>query len=101
MTPKRIRRRFTAECKAEVALAALSERQPLAALAARDQLTVDQLTVAPISRGKLPLRQQAAPVFAEPAGAAAPAGSAKTGAALRGYWEAAGGESAAKKRQRP
>jgi transposase len=68
MTPKRIRYRFTAEFKAEVALAALTKRQPLAELAERYQLTVAQ-----ISRWKLQLRQQAAPVFAEPAGAAAPA----------------------------
>jgi transposase-like protein len=68
MTPKRTRRRFTAEFKAEVALAALTERQPLAELATRYQLTVAQ-----ISRWKLPLREQAAQAFAEPAGIAAPA----------------------------
>lgn len=60
MNPKRTRRRFTAEFKAEVALAALTERQPLAELAARYQLSVPQ-----ISRWKLHLRQQAAQVFAE------------------------------------
>lgn len=65
MTPKRPRRRFTAEFKAEVALAALTERQPLAELATRYQLTVAQ-----ISRWKLQLREQAAQVFAEPAATA-------------------------------
>lgn len=60
MNPKRTRRRFTAEFKAEVALAALTERQPLAELAARYQLSVPQ-----ISRWKLHLRQQAAQVFTE------------------------------------
>lgn len=69
MNPKRTRRRFTAEFKAEVALAALTERQPLAELAARYQLSVSQIT-----RWKLQLREQAAQVFAEPAAtpAAAP-----------------------------
>ncbi|GAB3840692.1 transposase [Hymenobacter jeollabukensis] len=67
MTPKRTRRRFTAEFKAEVALAALTERQPLAELAARYQLTVAQT-----SHWKLQLRQQAAQVFAPAAGSAAP-----------------------------
>ena len=33
--PKRTRRRYTAEFKAEVALAAFTERQPLAELASR------------------------------------------------------------------
>ncbi len=60
MTPKRTRRRYTAEFKAEVALAALTERQPLAGLAAHYQLAVAQIT-----RWKLQLRQQAAQVFAE------------------------------------
>ena len=60
MTPKRTRRRYTAEFKAEVALAALTERQPLAELAAYYQLAVAQIT-----RWKLQLRQQAAQVFAE------------------------------------
>ena len=60
MNPKRTRRRFTAEFKAEVALAALTERQPLAELATRYQLSVAQ-----ISRWKLHLRQQAAQFFAE------------------------------------
>jgi transposase len=68
MHPKRTRRRFTAEFKAEVALAALTERHPLAELAARYQLSVEQ-----ISRWKAQLRQQAAQVFTEP-GLAAPAG---------------------------
>ncbi|OWP61330.1 transposase [Hymenobacter amundsenii] len=68
MNPKRTRRRFfTAAFKAEVALAALTERQPLADLAVRYQLSVAQ-----ISRWKLQLRQQAAQVFAE-AGPSAPA----------------------------
>ncbi|MEJ7664171.1 MAG: hypothetical protein WKG07_33905 [Hymenobacter sp.] len=43
-----------------MALAALTERQPLAELAARYQLAVAQIT-----RWKLQLRQQAAQVFAE------------------------------------
>ena len=60
MSPKRTRRRYTAEFKAEVALAALTERQPLAELAAHYQLASAQ-----ISRWKLQLRQQAAQVFAE------------------------------------
>jgi transposase-like protein len=64
MNPKRTRRRFTAEFKAEVALAALTERQPLAELAARYQLSVSQIT-----RWKQQLREQAAQVFAEPAAA--------------------------------
>ena len=66
MNPKRTRRRFTAAFKAEVALAALTERQPLPQLAARYQLSVAQ-----ISRWKLQLRQHAAQVFAEPAEAPA------------------------------
>jgi len=61
MNPKRTRRRFTAEFKAEVALAALTERHPLAELATRYQLSVEQ-----ISRWKTQLRQQAAQVFTEP-----------------------------------
>ena len=60
MTPKRTRRRYTAEFKAEVALAALTERQPLAELAVRYQLAPAQIT-----RWKLQLREQAAQVFAE------------------------------------
>ena len=68
MTPKRTRRRYTAEFKAEVALAALTERQPLAELAAHYQLAPAQIT-----RWKLQLRQQAAQVFAEAPAAAAPA----------------------------
>ena len=60
MSPKRTRRRYTAEFKAEVALAALTERQPLAELAVRYQLAPAQIT-----RWKLQLRQQAAQVFAE------------------------------------
>ena len=60
MTPKRTRRRYTAEFKAEVALAALTERQPLAELAAHYQVAVAQIT-----RWKLQLREQAAQVFAE------------------------------------
>ena len=54
MSPKRTRRRYTAEFKAEVALAALTERQPLAELAAHYQLAPTQ-----ISRWKMHLRQQA------------------------------------------
>ena len=75
MTPKRTRRRYTAEFKAEVALAALTERQPLAELAAHYQLAVAQIT-----RWKLQLRQQVAQVFAETRilGAAVPAWSPST-----------------------
>ena len=68
MTPKRTRRRYTAEFKAEVALAALTERQPLAELAARYQLAPAQIT-----RWKLQLCQQAAQVFAKSPAAVAPA----------------------------
>ena len=67
MTPKRTRRCYTAEFKAEVALAALAERQPLAGLAARYQLAPAQIT-----RWKLQLRQQAALVFAEALASIAP-----------------------------
>ncbi len=67
MTPKRTRRRYTAEFKAEVALAALTERQPLAELAAHYQLAVAQIT-----RWKLHLRQQAAQAFAEAPAPVAP-----------------------------
>ena len=67
MTPKRTRRRYTAEFKDEVALATLTERQPLADLADRYQLATTQIT-----RWKLQLRAQAAQVFAE-APAALPA----------------------------
>jgi transposase len=44
MSFKRTRRRYTAEFKAEVALAALTECQPLAELAARYQLAPAQTT---------------------------------------------------------
>ena len=67
MTPKRTRRRYTADFKAEVALAALTERQPLAELAAHYQLATAQIT-----RWKLPLRGQAARVFAEVPAAGTP-----------------------------
>ena len=60
MTPKRTRRRYTTEFKAEVALAALTKRQPLAELAAHYQLATTKIT-----RWKLQLRAQAAQVFAE------------------------------------
>lgn len=40
MTPKRTRRYYRAEFKAEVILAALTECQPLAKLAAHHQLAV-------------------------------------------------------------
>ena len=53
MSPKRTHRRYTAEFKAEVALAALTERQLLAELAAHYQLSTTQLT-----RWKLQLRKQ-------------------------------------------
>ena len=66
MSPKCTRRRCTAEFKAEVALATLTERQPLAGLAAH------QLAVAQITRWKLQLRQQVAQVFAEASAAGAP-----------------------------
>jgi transposase len=68
MNPKRTRRRFTAAFKAEVALTALTERHPLAELATRYQLSVEQ-----ISRWKTQLRQQAEQVFAEPGPVAAAA----------------------------
>ena len=78
MSPKRTRRRYTAEFKAEVALAALTERQPLAELAARYQLAPAQIT-----RWKQQLREQAVQVFTTdtpaPAAPEAPAGQgAKT-----------------------
>ena len=66
INPKRTRRRFTAEFKVAVALAALTGRHPLAELAMRDQLSVEQ-----ISRWKAQLRQQAAQVFTEPSAAVA------------------------------
>ena len=50
-----------------MALAALTERQPLAELATHYQLATAQIT-----RWKLQLRQQAAQVFAEAPAAAAP-----------------------------
>lgn len=56
--PTRSRRRFTAEFKAEVALAALQEREPLAALAVKYTLTPAQ-----IATWKQQLKQQAAQVF--------------------------------------
>ena len=68
MTPKRTRRRYTAEFKFEVALASLTERQSLADLAAHYQLASAQ-----IARWKLQLRQQAAQAFAEAPVAVAPA----------------------------
>jgi transposase len=61
MNPKRTRRRFTAEFKAELALAALMERQLLAELAARYHLSVEQ-----INCWKSHLRQQAVHVLAAP-----------------------------------
>ena len=90
MTPKRTRRRYTAEFKAEVALAALTERQPLAELAAHYQLATTQIT-----RWKLQLRQQAAQVFADAPDARR--GSAGRGAPVRGHRPAANGKRAAKK----
>ena len=60
MPPKRTRRRYTADFKAEVALAALTERQPLAELAAHYQLATTQIT-----RWKQQLREQAAQVFTD------------------------------------
>jgi transposase-like protein len=67
MTPKRTRRGYTAEFKAEVALAALTEGQPLAELAARYQLATAQIT-----RWKLQLREHAAQVFADAPAAGVP-----------------------------
>jgi len=61
MNPKRTRRRFTAEFKAELALAALTERQLLAELATRYHLSVEQ-----INCWKSHLRQQAVHVLAAP-----------------------------------
>ena len=66
MSPKCALRCCTAEFKAEVALAALTERQPLAALAAH------QLAVAQVTRWKLQLRQQAVQAFTEAPAAGAP-----------------------------
>ena len=60
MSPKRTRRRYTAEFKAEAALVALTERQPLAELAARYHLAPTQIT-----RWKRQFRQQTAQVFVE------------------------------------
>ena len=51
MTPKRTRRRYTTEFKAEAALADLAARC--------------QLATAQITRWKLQLREQAAQIFAE------------------------------------
>ena len=64
MSSKRIRRRFTAQFKAEVALAALQERQTLATLAVKYQLAPAQ-----IATWKQQLQQQAAHVFAADSGA--------------------------------
>jgi transposase len=61
MNPKPIHRRFTAEFKAELALAALTEQQLWAELAARYHWSVAQ-----IDRWKSHLRQQAVHVLAEP-----------------------------------
>jgi transposase len=69
MSAKRIRRRFTAQFKAEVALAALQERQTLAALAVQYQLAPAQ-----IATWKQQLQQQAAQVFAPELGVGAAAG---------------------------
>jgi transposase-like protein len=69
MSAKRIRRRFTAQFKAEVALAALQERQTLAALAVKYQLAPAQ-----IATWKQPLQQQAEQVFAPEPGVGAAAG---------------------------
>jgi len=60
--PKRTRRRFTAGLRAVVALAALTQRQPLAEQAARYQLSVSQ-----IIGWKPQVRAPTAQVFAEPA----------------------------------
>ena len=67
MTPKRTHRRYTAEFKAEVALAALTERQPLAELAVHYLLTTVQIT-----RWKPQLREQAAQIFTEAPAAGTP-----------------------------
>ena len=58
MSSKRIRRWFTAQFRAEVALAALQERQTLTALSVKYQLAPAQ-----IASWKQQLQQQAAAVF--------------------------------------
>ena len=84
MTPKRTRRRYTAEFKAEVALAALTERQPLAELAAHYQLATAQIT-----RWKMQLCEQAAQVLAEApaAGVPAPTSSPSTRPSVDCKWK--------------
>ncbi|WP_216689859.1 transposase [Hymenobacter siberiensis] len=94
MTPKRTRRRYTAEFKAEVALAALTERQPLAELAAHSQLATAQIT-----RWKLQLREQATQVFTEAPAAGTPLPDVEP--LLRGHRSVANGKRAAKKNATP
>ena len=69
MSSTRIRRRFTAQFKAEVALAALQERQSLSALSVKYQLAPAQ-----IASWKQQLQQQAPQVFVAEAGAGSGAG---------------------------
>ena len=71
MSAKRIRRRFTAQFKAEVALAALQERQTLSALSVKYQLAPAQ-----IASWKQQLQQQAPEVFVAEARAGSGAGAA-------------------------
>lgn len=70
MSSKRIRRRFTAQFKAEVALAALQERQTLSALSVKYQLAPAQ-----IASWKQQLQQQAPDVFVTEARAGNGAGA--------------------------
>jgi transposase-like protein len=56
MSPKRTRRCYTAEFKTEVALAALTECQPLAELAAQYQLAPAQIVAGSCSCASRPPR---------------------------------------------
>ena len=71
MSSTRVRRRFTAQFKAEVALAALQERQTLSALSVKYQLAPAQ-----IASWKQQLQQQASQVFVAEARAGSGAGAA-------------------------
>ena len=71
MSSTRVRRRFTAQFKAEVALAALQERQTLSALSVKYQLAPAQ-----IASWKQQLQQQAPQVFVAEARAGSGAGAA-------------------------
>ena len=70
MSSTRVRRRFTAQFKAEVALAALQERQTLSALSVKYQLAPAQ-----IASWKQQLQQQAPQVFVAEASAGSGAGA--------------------------